>query len=419
MGNARGMNYADWAGEVDFASNDHYLNPGPRALDELSFSAGLTGGIAGGRPWFLMEHATGAVNWRPVNKPKKPGELSRDSLVHVAHGADAVCFFQWRQSRAGAEKYHSAMLPHAGEDTETFRAVKELGGVLDGLSTVVGSSRARARVAVLFDWESWWTSELDSLPTCRLDYRREALDWYSALVELGIVVDVVPAEVPLDRYEVVIAPVLHVVPNESSERLHRFVEAGGHLVTTYFSGTVDEHDHVRLGGYPGALRELLGIRIEEFGPLFEVESVELDDGSTGTLWTDRIELTGEAVEVLASYRTGDYAGRPAITRNPRGSGSASYVSTRLEAEGLERVLRTVLARAGVVSELPEQLRGRVQLVVRHGAQRRYWFLINRTEQDVELAGVAGTEIARSARAQQRGAASVVPARGVVVLEKPR
>ncbi|WP_017975390.1 beta-galactosidase [Actinopolyspora halophila] len=415
-GNAKGMNYADWAGEVDFVSNDHYLNPGPRALDELSFSAGLTGGIAGGRPWFLMEHATGAVNWRPVNKPKKPGELGRDSLVHVAHGADAVCFFQWRQSRAGAEKYHSAMLPHAGEDSDTFRAVRELGGVLAELSTVVGSSRARARVAVLFDWESWWVSEFDSHPTCLLDYRREALDWYSALIELGIVVDVVPTDVPLEWYEVVIAPVLHVVPDELSERLHRFVEAGGHLVTTYFSGTVDENDHVRLGGYPGALRELLGIRIEEFGPLFEEESVELDDGSTGTLWTDRIELTGEAVEVLASYRTGDYAGRPAITRNPRGSGSACYVSTRLGVAGLERVLGTVLDRAGVVSELPEQLRGRVQLVVRHGAQREYWFLINRTEQPVELAGLAGTEIARSARAQHSGAASVVPARGVVVLE---
>src|SRR5689334_2015762 len=146
MGESRAMNYADWAGEVDFVSNDHYVLPGPQARDELSFSANLTGNIAGGRPWFLMEHSTSAVNWQPVNVAKKPGELHRDSLTHVAHGADAVCFFQWRQSAAGAEKYHSAMVPHAGADSDLFRAVAELGATLKALAPVAGSEREPAAV---------------------------------------------------------------------------------------------------------------------------------------------------------------------------------------------------------------------------------------------------------------------------------
>ena len=137
---------------------------GRRRRDELSFSANLTGNLALGRPWFLMEHATSAVNWRDVNTAKREGELARDALTHVGHGADAVCFFQWRQSRAGGERYHSAMVPHAGEDSRVFRDVADLGRDLGDLAPVTGSHRVPARVAILFDWESWWVAERDSHP---------------------------------------------------------------------------------------------------------------------------------------------------------------------------------------------------------------------------------------------------------------
>ncbi|AXE76298.1 beta-galactosidase [Streptomyces atratus] len=392
MGGTKGMDYADWAGSgaIDFVANDHYVIPGPQDRDELSFAANLTSGIAGHRPWFLMEHSTGAVNWQSVNLPKKPGELARDSLLHVAHGADAVCFFQWRQSAAGAEKYHSAMVPHAGTDSALFRSVTELGRTLEALAPIAGAEREPARVAVLFDWDSWWTSEHDSHPTSRLDYHREALDWYSALLRLGIRADVVPAHrTDLTSYDVVIAPVLHVVPQPFGKELARYVEDGGHLVTTYFSGVVDENDHIWLGGYPGALRELLGIRIEEFGPLLDGVTVDLDNETTGSLWTDRITVTGPDVEVLASYRSGTYASRPAVTRCTTGRGSAAYVSTRLGAEGLAALLPELLGPAGVSSELPDGARGSVELTVRRDAGSRYLFLVNRGDVPVPLPGVTG------------------------------
>ncbi|GIE75324.1 beta-galactosidase [Actinoplanes philippinensis] len=399
MGETKGMNYADWAAELDFVSNDHYVLPGPQARDELSFSANLTGNIAGGRPWFLMEHSTSAVNWQPVNVAKKPGELERDSLTHVAHGADAVCYFQWRQSRAGAEKYHSAMLPHAGTDSDVFRDVAALGERLRQLAPIAGSHRARAAVGIVFDWESWWVAEHDSHPTERLRYRQEALDWYTALLDAGIRVDVLPAGGPLEEYRMLIAPILHVVPAALAGRLRDWVNGGGHLVTTYFSGIVDENDHVWLGGYPGALRELLGIRIEEFGPLLDHESAELDNGTTGTIWTDRIDVTGDGVEVLARYKTGDHAERAAVTRRRVGPGSAAYVSTRLGPDGIGALLPGLLGPAGVRSELPAGLGGRVELAVRGD----HWFLINRTDEPVDLGDLPG--------------AGILPPRGVTVIGK--
>ena len=385
MGETKGMDYADWAAEVDFVANDHYVRPGPQAHDELSFSANLTGNLAGGRPWFQMEQSTSAVNWQPVNVAKKPGEMVRDSLTHVAYGADAVCYFQWRQSAAGAEKYHSAMLPHAGTDSEIFRSVAAFGARLGSLAAVAGTTRTRAEAAIVFDWTSWWAAELDSHPTDRLAYRQEALDWYTTFLDLGVRADVVPLGAPLEEYRVVVAPVLHVVPAALAARLTAYAEAGGHLITTYFSGIVDEHDHVWLGGYPGALRDLLGLRIEEFAPLLDGERVELDNGTGGTLWTDRIDVTDPATEVLVSYKTGEMAGRAAVTRRVAGAGSAAYVSTRLGPDGLAPVLGELLDRAGVRSELPEDVRGKVDLAVRGDIR----FLINRTDEPVDLAGVPG------------------------------
>lgn len=417
MGGTKGMNYADWADEIDFVSNDHYVTPGPQDRDELSFSANLVSGISGGRPWFLMEHSTSAVNWQPVNLAKRPGDLARDSLLHVAHGADAVCFFQWRQSAAGAEKYHSAMVPHAGPDSDAFRAVTDLGRTLRTLAPVAGSERETARVGIVFDWESWWASEQDSHPTSLLDYRKEALDWYSALLALGIRADVVTAQADLDRYQLLIAPVLHVVPASLAKELTRYAENGGHLVTTYFSGVVDENDHIWLGGYPGALRDLLGIRIEEFGPLLDGEAVEvaLEGATLGTLWTDRITVTDPGVEVLAEYRSGAYAGRPAVTRRAVGQGSAAYVSTRLDVEGLTALLPKLLDAADVGSELPAGARGLVELTVRRDTDSRYLFLVNRSDGAVPLPGLAGELLI--GRSDDDGALVLSP-RDVAVLRQP-
>ena len=409
MGESSGMNYAEWAAEVDFVSNDHYLWPGPHGFSELLFSANLTGNLAGGRPWFLMEHSTSAVNWQPVNVPKKHGELTRDSLSHVAHGADAVCFFQWRASAAGVEKYHSAMLPHAGTDSALFRSVVQLGQTLDALAAVVGSRRKPAPVAILFDWTSWWVSQQDSHPTDRLRYRQEALDWYLAWQQAGIRVDVIPASCSFDGYRVVVAPVLHVTPPALAQRLSSYVEDGGHLVTTYFSGIVDGNDHILLGGYPGALRDLLGIRIEEMAPLLDDESVSLDNGTVGTMWTDRMEATDPEVKVLACYASGEQAGRPAITRRPVGEGSASYVSTRLGPAGLAPVVAELAGVAGLRSDLPRGARGSVELAVRRTGTEEFWFLINLTAEPVDVGGIEGEILVGG---------PALGSRGVMVLRRP-
>ena len=386
--NVRDLDYPTWVGDVDFVSNDHYRRPGELGRDDLSFWANLTGNIAGGRPWFLMEHATSAVNWREVNPPKRSGELAADALTHVAHGADAVCYFQWRQSRAGGERYHSGMVPHAGEDSRVFRDVVALGAQLRDLAPVVGSRREKARVAIVFDYESWWVSGRDSHPSDALRYDVEALNWYRALLDLGIRADVVPVASSFDDYEVVIAPMLHVVPTALRARLEAIVADGRHLVTTFFSGTVDEHDRVWLGGYPGALRELLGVTVEEFVPLLPDAPVTLASGAVANLWTERISRLADGVEVLDTYADGDLAGQAAVTRRIAGEGSATYVSADLGREGVRGVLTRLAGDVDALRGDALAAGGALEVIARVARDgERFVFLANRTDDRVTLDAV--------------------------------
>lgn len=409
--NVRDIDYASWVPDVDFVSNDQYLRAGPEGRDDLSFWANLTGNLAGGRPWFLLEHATSAVNWREVNPPKRAGELSRDALTHVAHGADAVCYFQWRQSRAGGERYHSAMLPHAGETSRVFRDAAALGAQLDALAPITGSRREKARVALVFDYESWWVSGRDSHPSDLLHYDAETLLWYRALLDLGVRVDVLPVAASFDDYDVVVAPMLHVVPDDLRRRLEAVVHDGRHLIATYFSGIVDEHDRVWLGGYPGALRDVLGVSAEEFVPLLPGSPVRLASGAVATTWTERITHVGADVEVLDTYADGDLAGAPAVTRRVVGAGSATYVSADIGRAGARALLSSLDVEALRGDE--RAAGGAVEVIVRLGEDERFVFLANRTDDAVEVS-VAGDVLAGDASAD--GTVWLAPREVAVVAE---
>ncbi|MFC8370671.1 beta-galactosidase [Streptomyces sp. NPDC057239] len=376
------MDYFSWSADMDVVANDHYLIAAdPRAHIELAFSADLSRGVAGGDPWMLMEHSTSAVNWQPRNRPKGPGEMLRNSLTHVARGADTVMFFQWRQSAAGAEKYHSAMVPHAGRDTDVFRDTVELGRRLGVLAPVRGS-RVRADVALVVDYPSWWAVETEGRPSGVLDYQAEVQRWYRALWERGVTVDVTSVHSDLTGYRAVVVPTLYTVTDADADRVAAAARAGASVLITFFSGIVDENDHVRLGGYPGAFRELLGVRSEEFHPLREDEVLTLDDGNRADLWAEKTHLTG--AEAIRTWADGPLAGGPAVTRHTVGEGAAWYVATRPDAAGTAGVVDALLAEAGVTAEVPGLPAG-VEAVRRHADDgSRFLFLVNHTPDPVDV-----------------------------------
>ncbi|WP_420117100.1 beta-galactosidase [Micromonospora sp.] len=405
------MDYHSWAADVDLVANDHYLTvTDPNAHLGLAFAADHTRGVAGGDPWLLMEHSTSAVNWQPRNVAKTPGQLRRNSLTHVARGADGVLFFQWRASRAGAEKFHSALVPHAGPDTKVFDEVCRLGADLTALAEVRGS-RVDAEVAILFDWEAWWGVELDSHPSVDVTYADRMRALYDALWRAGVTADVVHPSTDLSGYRLVLVPTLYLVRDADAEALGRYVAGGGTALVTYFSGIVDEHDHIRLGGYPGAFRELLGVRTEEFFPLLAGEQVALDDGSTADVWTEWLHPAG--AEVVASYEDGPLPGVPALTRHRVGDGTAWYLATRLDEGATDALVGRLLTEAGV--RPPATAPTGVEVVRRRADDRSWLFVVNHTDAEATL-DVTGTDLLTG---QPCGGTLRVPAGEVaVVREEP-
>ncbi|WTC20283.1 beta-galactosidase [Streptomyces cellulosae] len=407
------VDYWNWGREVDLVTNDHYLiTDGRRTHVNLAMAADLTRSVAGGAPWLLLEHSTSGVNWQPRNPAKAPGQMARNSLAHVARGSDGAMFFQWRQSRRGAEKFHSAMLPHGGTETRVFREVTELGAAVQSLASVRGT-RTEADAAVLWDWQSWWAQNLDWRPSQDHDARERADAFYEALYDHHLTVDFARPEGDLSRYPLVVVPALYLMTEAAGDSLRRYAEGGGTLVVSYFSGIVDEHDAVHEGPYPGALRDVLGLTVEEFSPLLEGERVRLTGPGGAELqadvWTEFVVPRG--AETVWTYADGPAAGRPAVTRHRLGEGTAWYVSTRLGTDGLATVLARAAEDAGISprDDLPHD----VEVVRRSGDSGRFLFAINHSGADAKVPlETPGTELLTGERAAGRLA---VPAGAVRVV----
>lgn len=409
LSNCKHLDYWSWADSVDVVANDHYLiaESAVRHID-LALAADLSRSLHGGRPWILMEHSTSAVNWQPRNIAKVPGEMRRNALAHVARGSEGALFFQWRASRRGAEQFHSAMLPHGGTDTRIWREVCELGTDLARLGPVRGS-RVVADIALYWDWQSWWATELEYRPVADLSYLERVLTTYTALWNDGHTVDVVGPAGDLAGYRVLVVPSAFLLRRETADRVAAWVAAGGQLLVCFFSGIVDESVTIHPEGFPGPLQTLLGLRVEEFHPLPTGEQVPLDDGSVADLWSEAV-VTGTA-EVVARFAGGPDEGQPALTRNRVGAGTAWYLATRLDPEHLRGVTRRVLAGAGITRR-PDRPDG-VEVVRRHGAEHRFTFVLNHTSEPVTL-DEPGTDLLTGSTAT----ATTVPAGGVAVLATP-
>ena len=387
------LDYDDWGREVDFVSNDHYFIPGEAHLDELAFSASLVDGIARKDPWFLMEHSTSAVNWRPVNYRKEPGQLVRDSLAHVAMGADAVCYFQWRQSKAGAEKFHSAMVPHTGEDSAVFRDVCELGADLNTLADngLLGTKLAKSKVAVVFDYESEWATEHTATPTQKVHHVDEPLQWFRALADHGVTADVVPVSSNWDEYEVAVLPSVYILSEETTRRVRDYVANGGRLIVTYYTGLSDEKDHVWLGGDPGSIRDVVGVRVEEFMPMGDdfpgvPSRLGLSNGAVARDIADVIGSVDGSATVLETFKDDPWTGMdgaPAIVANTFGEGRSVYVGARLGRDGIAKSLPEILESLGMAETGEND--SRVLRVEREGSDgSRFVFSFNRTHEAVQI-----------------------------------
>lgn len=387
MGTFKDLDYFEWAKEMDVVSWDNY----PGMDTPPSFTAmchDLMRGIGGNKPFMLMEQTPNQQNWFPFCKVKRPGEVRKLSWQAVSHGADTVQFFQMKQSIGGCERFHGAVIAHDGtEQSRVFKETTALGGELDRIGKRIMGSEIRAKVAIMFDWQSYWSLEGCVGPTAGFSYPNEVHRFYRAFWRRNVPVDIIESTTPLDKlkqYDLVVAPALITVLPGVAETLESYVSEGGSFITGYMAGIHDEHDLVVPGGYPGKLRDLMGVWVEEIDALAPDETIEVHG--------DAVDAKGEIVASiihregarrLAAYGGGEfYAGHSALTVNTYGKGKAYFVGTPLDETGMSAFMAPIIKELGLKPlDTPED----VSLSVRYGDDGvRYAFLINNSESDKRL-----------------------------------
>lgn len=371
MGFWKAMDYWAWAQEVDIVSHDSYPDPAdPRAAMISAMERDLMRSLRHGQPWYLMEQSIGGLNWRTENAAKLPGQHRVWSHQAIARGADAVLYFQWRQSVRGSEKFASALVPHSGTDTRSWKDAVQVGAEVGSLADIVGT-RLNSSVAIVLDWDSWWSIEQPALPT-RIDYIDQLTAWYSPFFDRSLTVDFVRPTDDLSQYSLVVAPCLFVAADDAQDNLDRYVQDGGTLLVTFQSAITTPDAHLMPGGYLGRLRDTLGVWVEEFAPLARAEELDLPRPTivlggeirgldSGFLWSEYVRLSGAAV--TSSFQSGPLTGWPAVTRNDRGSGAAWYCATLPFQPGIDALIGRLIADAGIVSpwtQLPPEFEGVVR-----------------------------------------------------------
>lgn len=400
MGAFKKLDYHKWAKHMDVVSWDNY----PRFDTPHSYTGmmhDLMRGLKEGQPFMLMEQTPSQQNWQPYNSLKRPGVMRLWSYQAVARGADTILFFQLRRSIGACEKYHGAVIEHVGhEHTRVFRECAELGAELAKLGDTLLDARVKAKVAILFDWENWWAVEMSSGPSIALKYVNEAHKFYDALYRAGIAADVVSVEADLSSYDLVIAPVMYMVKEGVAEKLEEYTAAGGTVISTYFSGIVNETDLVTLGGYPGKLRKLLGIWAEEIDALLPSQRnrIVLTDSALGSkseyecgMLCDLIH--SEGAEVKAVYGDDFYRGMPTLTVNKFGKGEAWYLATSPEEAFLQDWLPRLCASLGIKPLIPASPEG-VETTIRTKDGQDFLFVLNHNADAVavDLGGKSGINL---------------------------
>ncbi|PFN96784.1 beta-galactosidase [Bacillus sp. AFS076308] len=419
MGTYKELDYFKWGKEMDVVSWDNY----PAYNTPVSFTAmrhDLMRGLKSGQPFMLMEQTPSQQNWQPYNSLKRPGVMRLWSYQAVARGADTIMFFQLRRSVGACEKYHGAVIEHAGhENTRVFRETATLGKELAHLSDTLLDSRVQVKVAIVFDWENRWATELSSGPSKALDYVNEVHKYYAALFGENIAVDMIGVEEDLSKYEIVLAPVLYMVKLGYADKIKEFVQNGGTFVTTFFSGIVNEHDLVTLGGYPGELRNLLGIWVEEIDALPpEMKNqivVKKEAGSlTGTYECSLLFdiIHSEGAEVLAEYGSDFYVGTPVITCNSFGNGKAYYVGTCPDTAFLTDFVKTICEEKEI-KPLLDVPKG-VEVTQRRKDGSSYLFVMNHNASAVEFEISEGTDLLTS---KELNGTTSLEAYGVMIVKQ--
>lgn len=381
------IDYQSWAADQDIIAYDSYPAYNDPAY-KPAFLYDLMRSLKH-QPFMLMESTPSQVNWQPYSPLKRPGQMRATEYQAIAHGADTVQYFQLKQAIGGSEKFHGAVISHSQRtDTRAFQEVAQIGHELKKVGKTFLGSQVPAKVGIIFDWNNFWSYEYVAGISQEMDYVGSVLDYYRQFYERNIPTDIISVDDDFSQYDLIVAPVLYMMKDGLAGKINDYVSQGGQFITTYMSGMVNTSDNVFIGGYPGPLKDVLGIWVEETDAMVPGQhtKVVFEEGkktAEGHYLCDLIHLTGERTEAVAQYDSEFYAGTPAITVNSFGKGKAWYVGSRLDHDGLRNFMDGVIRSTGIQGVLSTPTDLEITKRVNDSGQSIY-FVLNMRNEDRKL-----------------------------------
>ena len=381
---------------LDFVASDNYpgffgifLNgpdsgisaPSEVVASMVAFSHDYSRSVKDGKPFLIMEEQTGKAG-QPIFAPQpEPGQLRLWSYQAVAHGAKGINYFRWDTANFGAEEYWHGMLRHDRSHSPGFDEIQQTIRELKSLGTDALNARYDADIALCFDSNSDWALTIQPGHP-KLKYSAEILSWYGSIAASHAGVDIVNATQDLSRYKVLCSPAMYIVSKPQADRIRAFVGGGGTFIAGFRLGVKDEYSQIVKTPLPGLLRDVMGVELIDYQPIYsEKQSVKFSGPLAGAnsdchIWADILDPKHKDAEVLATYTSGAYAGKVAITSHPHGKGRAIYIGAHLEAADLARVLLTLIASSGVTRSI--QAPPGVEVTSRRTDRQTWMYLLNHT-----------------------------------------
>lgn len=330
------------------------------------------------KPFLLMESTPSTTNWLEDCKLKKPGMHMLSAMQAVAGGSNSVQYFQWRKSRGAVEKFHGAVVSHNGSgDTRVFREVAAVGKRLEELKDVADTN-TEARIAIIYHWENMRAlEEQQSLHSKEKPFDDIIMEHYEALIKNYVSVDVIDTKADFSKYDLVIAPMLYMINEDTVQNIHSFVENGGVFVMSFYSGLVNENDLAYECWPPYRLNDVFGIRVEETDALRSGEYNEfVYRGKTYRASYACDLVHADTAEVFSRYQNDFYKGMPAVTGKNFGNGMGYYITCRADKNFLYDFYKDIINERGIRKIVDVEYVDDVMIKERTKKHKSYKFIMN-------------------------------------------
>ena len=310
--------------DLDFVSHDNYPGFAQVAAGDAIPPEAIGTAIAMGhdfmrslkrKPFLVMEEQSGKAG-QPFFAPQPyKGQIRLWAYQAIAHGAMGINYFRWDTANFGAEEYWHGMLAHDRSKSPAFDEIAQTTHELKNLGPDVLNSDYPADVALCLDSDSDWALAIQPGHN-KLTYSSRLMMWYGSLAGTGYPADVINSDSDLGKYKALLAPLHYVVSDKQAANIRAFVERGGLFIAGFRLGVKDEASQIVRTPLPGLLREVMGVEVKDYVPLYnEKLAVKFlpsqplagPDAQSG-LWADVLQPT--TATPLATYVGGRYPDAP-------------------------------------------------------------------------------------------------------------